>query len=422
MLYYLYLKNRCGNDRDPVDRIEEDTYMDKFYQFFADTFPQLFGFVGKAIPALTEAADIVKYVVLIAALALAAFAVAAMVIGCFKIRFFRRLARVLLVIETLGMAGLILIALNTTNTGDFPANLVAALQAGSPAVFDLIKGVFADFGAKTVPSFIIILVAFVLISLLLHLIIVLSRIIIKRANAKADADADQPEELPEEETVETTPAPAPAAAPAEAVASVPVEEPIVPADVPEQELETVTESDAAPAVSEEPAAEEAVEEETEAEAETDEAEAEDETAAPIPDYPKLEKPVFMPIPTDVADTTDFTDAKRDGFTAKPGISFAEAEKLISDEAAEDLTAVVYGKIGDRVAELPIDALNENFKPYSYINAKILRQKGLIPESATEVRITSYGKVDKPLMVQASAFGPGVIKMIILAGGRPIQMQ
>ena len=398
--------------------------MDKFYQFFADTFPQLFGFVGKAIPALVDAADIVKYVVLIAALALAAFAVAAMVIGVFKIRFFRRLARVLLVIETLGMAGLILIALNTTNTGDFPENLVAALQAGSPAVFDLIKGVFAEFGTNTIPSFIIILVAFVLISLLLHIIIVLSRIIIKRANAKSDADAEAPEELPEEETVEAAPAPAPAAAPAEAVASVPVEEPIVPADVPEQELETVTESDAAPDVTEEPAAEEPAEEETEAEAGTDEAEAEaeTETAAPIPDYPKLEKPVFMPIPSDVADTTDFTDAKRDGFTAKPGISSAEAEKLISDEAAEDLTAVVYGKIGDRVAELPIDALNENFKPYSYINAKILRQKGLIPESATEVRITSYGKVDKPLMVQASAFGPGVAKMIILAGGRPIILE
>ena len=388
--------------------------MEKFYQFFSDTFPQLFGFVGKAIPALSDAAEIVKYVVLIASLALAAFAVVAMVIGCFKIRFFRRLARVLLVIETLGMIGLVLIAVNTTNTGDFPANLVAALKAGSPAVFDLIKSVFADFGEKTIPSFIIILVAFVVISLLLHLIIVLSRIIIKRANAKADADADAPEELPEEETVETTPAPAPAAAPAEAVASVPAEEPIVPADVPEQELETVTDADAAPDVTEEPAAEEA-------ETETETAE-ESEPAAPIPDYPKLEKPVFMPIPSDVADTTDFTDAKRDGFTPKPGVSSAEAEKLLSDEVAEDLTAVVYGKVGDRVAELPIDALNENFKPYSYINAKILRQKGLIPESATEVRITSYGKVDKPLMVQASAFGPGVVKMIVLAGGRPIHLQ
>ncbi len=397
--------------------------MEKFYQFFSDTFPQLFGFVGKAIPALSDAAEIVKYVVLIAALALAAFAVVAMVIGCFKIRFFRRLARVLLVIETLGMIGLVLIAVNTTNTGDFPANMVAALKAGSPAVFDLIKSVFADFGEKTIPSFIIILVAFVVISLLLHLIIVLSRIIIKRANAKADADADAPEELPEEETVETTPAPA--AAPAEAVASAPVEEPIVPADVPEQELETVTDADAAPDVTEEPAAEEPAAEEPaaeEAETETETAEESEPAAAPIPDYPKLEKPVFMPIPSDVADTTDFTDAKRDGFTPKPGVSSAEAEKLLSDEAAEDLTAVVYGKVGDRVAELPIDALNENFKPYSYINAKILRQKGLIPESATEVRITSYGKVDKPLMVQASAFGPGVVKMIVLAGGRPIQLQ
>ena len=145
--------------------------MDKFYRFFADTFPQLFGFVGKAIPALADAAQLVKTIVLIACLALAAFAVAAMVIGCFKIRFFRRLARTLLVIETLGMVGLVLIALNTVKGGDFVADLVKALEIGSPAVFDLIKGIFSDFGVKIVPSFIIILVAFTVISLLLHLII-----------------------------------------------------------------------------------------------------------------------------------------------------------------------------------------------------------------------------------------------------------
>ena len=113
--------------------------MDKFYRFFADTFPQLFGFVGKAIPALADAAQLVKTIVLIACLALAAFAVAAMVIGCFKIRFFRRLARTLLVIETLGMVGLVLIALNTVKGGDFVADLVKALEIGSPAVFDLIR-------------------------------------------------------------------------------------------------------------------------------------------------------------------------------------------------------------------------------------------------------------------------------------------
>ena len=399
--------------------------MDKFYQFFADTFPQLFGFVGKAIPALADAVQLVKTIVLIACLALAAFAVVAMVIGCFKIRFFRRLARTLLVIETLGMAGLILIAVNTVKGGDFIADLVKALEVGSPDVFKLIKGIFSDFGEKIVPSFIIILVAFAVISLLLHLIIVLSRIIVKRAAAKEDADADLPEELPAEETAEeTAPAPAPAAAPAEATVSTPVEEPIVPADVPESEMETVTESDAAPAATEatapaeEPAPEVPAEpvEENGAPAETP---AEN---APVPDYPKLENPVFMPVPSTVSDTVDFTDPKRDGFTPNPGVYSAAAEKLISDEAAEDLTFVVYRKIDGRVADLPIDALNVNFKPYSYVDAKILRQKGLIPENAAEVRITAYGKIEKPLMVQASDFGPGVAKMIILAGGRPIQVR
>ena len=69
----------------------------------------------------------------------------------------------------------------------------------------------------------------------------------------------------------------------------------------------------------------------------------------------------------------------------------------------------------------IDALNENFKPYSYVDAKILRQKGLIPENAAAVRISAYGKIEKPLMIEASEFAPGVAKMIILAGGRPIQV-
>ena len=395
--------------------------MDKFYQFFADTFPQLFGFVGKAIPALADAAQIVKTIVLIACLALAAFAVAAMVIGCFKIRFFRRLARTLLVIETLGMAGLVLIALNTVKGGDFVADLVKALEVGSPAVFDLIKGIFSDFGVKTVPSFIIILVAFAVISLLLHMIIVLSRIIIKRANAKAEPD--QPEELPAEETAEAAPAPAPAAAPAEAVVSTPVEEPIVPADVPEPEMETVTEADAAPAVTEEPAAEEVAAEEGAAEeAEEPAAEEEEEPeTAPVPDYPKLENPVFMPVPSSVSETVDFTDPKRDGFAPNPGVTAGAAEKLISDEAAEDLTVVVYRKVNGKISDLPIDALNENFKPYSYIDAKILRQKGLIPESAAAVRVSAYGKIEKPLMIEASEFAPGVAKMIILAGGRPIQV-
>ena len=395
--------------------------MDKFYQFFADTFPHLFGFVGKAIPALADAAEIVRIIVLIAGLALAAFAVVAMVLGCFKVRFFRRLARVLLVIETLGAAGLVLIALNTVKTGDFLADMVKALEIGSPEVFKLIHGIFSDFGTAIVPSFIIIVVAFVVIAVLLHLVILLSRKIAK-SSAEKDAADDVPDALPaEEETVE--PAPAPAAAPAPVVATAtPSEEPIVPADVPEQEMETVIEADAAPAVGEEePAAEEATEEAEETEAEdVVEDEVEDENP-PVPDYPKLDNPVFMPVPSTVSETVDFTDPKRDGFTLNPGVYAVAAEKMMSDDAAEDLTVVVYRKVNGKVADLPIDALNANFKPYSYIDARILRQKGLIPENAAEVRITAYGKLDKPLMVQASAFAPGAAKMIILAGGRPIQV-
>ena len=405
--------------------------MEKFYQFFSDTFPQLFGFVGKAIPALSDAAEIVKYVVLIASLALAAFAVVALVIGCFKIRFFRRLARVLLVIETLGAVGLVLIAAFTVKTGNIPADMVKSLELGSPAVFDLIKKIFSNFGVDAVPSFIIMVVAFVVIAVLLHLIIVLSRIIVKRAAAK-DADGDEPESLPaEEETAE----PAPAASPAPVVVSetpAPAEEPIVPADVPEEEMETVSEPDETPDESEEPAEEEAAEETAEDEAakenqdavaaeEIEDEEPAENEIAPIPDYVKLDQPVFMPVPSSVSETVDFTDPKRDGFTPNPGVYAAAAEQLISDEAAEDLTVVVYRKVEGKVAELPIDALNANFKPYSYVDAKILRQKGLIPESAGEVKITAHGKLDKPLMVQASAFAPGAAKMILLAGGRPIQV-
>ena len=231
--------------------------MDKFYQFFADTFPHLFGFIGKAIPPLAEAAEVVRYILLILGLVLVAAAVVTLVVGCFKTRFFRRLARILLIIETLGAVGLCLIAANTVKTGDIPADMVKALEIGSPEVFGIYRKIFIDFGDEAiVPSFVVGLITFVVICAILHLIIVLSRIFVKRAEEKASG-ARIPDAAPTEVAVEAvvpevtpapaaaatpaaTPAPAPAAAPAVAVATVePVEEPIVPADVPEPELETV---------------------------------------------------------------------------------------------------------------------------------------------------------------------------------------
>ena len=394
--------------------------MEKIYDFFKDALPELFSFVGKAIPGLVDATMIVKFIILCVGIALAAFAVVELIIGCFKVRFFRRLARVLLVIDGLGMIGLVLITLSDGIwTGDFPANMVAALKAGSPAVDGLISGIFKDFGDKSVPSFIIIMVAFVVITLLLHLVIFLSK---KLTNKPEDKPADVPEAdaLPAEETPapapEAEPAPA-AAAPAPAVAvapAKPTEEPIVPADVPEAEIETVNESDAAPAVAE--AA-------TEAPAtEGDPAEAKvNEVEAPVPDYPVLDAPIFMPVPSVVSDTVDFTDAKRDGFTANPGVDAASADTFLSDEQAEDLTVVVYEKVEGDVVELPIDALNTNFKPYAYVDAKILRQKGILPADAGNVKITAQGKIEKPLMVKAAEFDPAALKMLILAGGRPIQI-
>jgi len=397
--------------------------MQQFYDFFAKTFPHLFGFVGQAFPALTDAADFLRYIILIAGLVLAAIAVAVLVIGCFKVRFFRRLARILLIIEGLGAVGIGLIAANTIKTGDAAERTVKALEVGSPEVFDLIHGIFSGFGTDIVPSFIIIIVAFVVICVLLHLLILLSRMIVKNAEAK-EQGADVPEVLPVEDGAQTAPepAPAPAAEPAPVVATVvPAEEPIVPADVPEPEMETVIESDAAPAAADEPAAGSADEEVSDEDAAAAEEIAAAENA-PVPDYPKLDDPVFMPIPSALFDTVDFTDPERDGFAANPGVYAPAAERLISDEATEDLTFIVYRKIEGKVVDLPIDALNANFKPYSYVDAKILRQKGLIPESAGDVKITAFGKLDKPLMVQASSFAPGVAKMIILAGGRPIEVQ
>ena len=395
--------------------------MEKIYDFFKDALPELFSFVGKAIPGLVDASMIVKFIILCVGLALAVFAVVELVIGCFKVRFFRRLARVLLVIDGLGAVGLVLIALSDgVHTGDFLADTVAALKAGSPAVDGLISGIFKDFGDKSVPSFIIIMVAFVVITLLLHLVIFLSK---KLTNKPEDKPADVPEAdaLPAEETPapapEAEPAPA-AAAPAPAVAvapAKPTEEPIVPADVPEAEIETVNEADAAPVVGEATEETEAAEGEEKAEAKANEVD------APIPDYPVLDAPIFMPVPSVVSDTVDFTDAKRDGFTANPGVDAESADTFLPDDQAEDLTVVVYEKVEGDVVELPIDALNANFKPYAYVDAKILRQKGIIPADAGNVKITAQGKIKKPLMVKAAEFEPAALKMIILACGRPIQI-
>ena len=187
----------------------------------------------------------------------------------------------------------------------------------------------------------------------------------------------------------------------------------------ESETETEAPADEAPVLEEcadvEPAAEEI--------AETPAPEEEiGELETSLDDYPILETPIFMPIPSAIFDIVDFTSPTRDGYALAEGVEASVAAASMSDELAEELTSVVYaGAQSGPIIKIGVDCLAASFKPYSYINVKILRRLGLVPEDASAIMVVPHGTVDKPLMVEAADFAPTAVKMLTLAGGRAVRL-
>ncbi len=390
-------------------------YVGDAYDWFAENFTPVFTYVYGVVPELAEIAEpVVHYAVLGAVLLAIAVVFVLLVISLFKGSFVRALARTVLWCTVIWGVSFLSVLVRL---------IVDAIKAGVSFTFEDVCFAFHasmaalmtslyELAAK-VPAFVDgkqpWLLPLVFLAALV-LIIVLSAIVIRSSKKKARRKAADRAAA----TAAEAEAVLAAASETEALES-PEEETPVAEETSAPAAEAVAESADAPAAEETAEAcaseEEAIEEE-----------AIEEIESSLDDYPMLETPVFMPIPSAIFDIVDFTDPKRDGYSLATGVAGLDASFGMSDELAEELTAVVYdGAKGGPLVKIGVDCLAANFKPYSYINAKILRRLGLIPENASAIMVVHHGTVDKPLMVEAADFSPVAVKMLTLAGGRAVRL-
>ena len=102
----------------------------------------------------------------------------------------------------------------------------------------------------------------------------------------------------------------------------------------------------------------------------------------------------------------------------------KADELISDSLAKSLLRksgkTVYTKGRGRAA-VSVDSLCKCFKSGELVDVNRMKEKGLISDDVSYVKIRASGEISKPLFVYASDFTPSAVKMIALSGGEAIRV-
>ena len=110
---------------------------------------------------------------------------------------------------------------------------------------------------------------------------------------------------------------------------------------------------------------------------------------------------------------------------KVEIDMEKADTLITDALAKDLIKRAERPIrtaGSERCVINVDTLSEYFYPGERVDINSLKKLGLIPQSASFVKVLARGRVDKPLSVYANEFTPAAVKMIVLSGGEAVKAQ
>ena len=177
------------------------------------------------------------------------------------------------------------------------------------------------------------------------------------------------------------------------------------------------------------------------EAETNEAEALEppietaETTLEAEEAPAAENSDKEAIETETDDSvTNFTDSKEEikplterDFEIVESITVSKAEKEMTDEKAETLIETVtnvdnkYPK-GNKKAIINVDTLSKCFASGDTVNVRTLIKKNLAPKNAGYVKVLGRGLLNKPLIVEANDFTVNAVKMILLTGGRVVQIE
>ncbi len=135
--------------------------------------------------------------------------------------------------------------------------------------------------------------------------------------------------------------------------------------------------------------------------------------------------LFYPIPGAIWETVRPVSWERDGVAVQDSARYEEVNGLLTDEEAEELTAVVLlpkKKEPKIPCKVYLDTLSGLFSDGSYVDLKILKQEDLVPQEANCLIVHARGDLRKSLTIQADDFSLEAVKMISLAGGRAILIQ
>ena len=111
------------------------------------------------------------------------------------------------------------------------------------------------------------------------------------------------------------------------------------------------------------------------------------------------------------------------FERRERVSVAEVQNLISDEVAvsliEEKEEMVLLK---PKGIINIDTLSENYQANETVTLESLKEKKLIGNSVNHVKVLARGVLNKPLTVKMPEFSVDAAKMILLTGGKVIQLK
>lgn len=101
-----------------------------------------------------------------------------------------------------------------------------------------------------------------------------------------------------------------------------------------------------------------------------------------------------------------------------------ADRLITDSLAKNLIkkdAEIIFTSGSGKGIINVDTLSDNFAPGERVDVNCLKQRGLVSQDVSHLKVLARGSVDKALSVYANDFSLAAVKMIALTGGEAIKI-
>ncbi len=105
------------------------------------------------------------------------------------------------------------------------------------------------------------------------------------------------------------------------------------------------------------------------------------------------------------------------------ISIGEADTAVSDDVAVTFIEMKEGEnVGGKKAIVNLDTISANFEAGDVVTVDKLKERKLVPANAGFVKVLARGSIDKPLTVEANDYSLAAVKMLVLTGGKAVQVK